>query len=155
MKKKLTFGLLLMSIFSYSQTVTLEGSRFYLDGKRLETREARQLFNTNYESASLYKQAKSKEAVGGFLLGFGIGLTVGDLAVGLFSDAKYPGTMTYVGVGSLVASIPVLSGRKKIYEKAADIYNKEHKNGKLGAAQPSLELNLISNRAGMGLQLKF
>ena len=155
MKKKLTFGLLLMSIFSYSQTVTLEGSRFYLDGKRLETREARQLFNTNYESASLYKQAKSKEAVGGFLLGFGIGLTVGDLAVGLFSDAKYPGTMTYVGVGSLVASIPVLSGRKKIYEKAADIYNKEHKNGKLGAVQPSLELNLISNRAGMGLQLKF
>ena len=113
MKKKLTFGLLLMSIFSYSQTVTLEGSRFYLDGKRLETREARQLFNTNYESASLYKQAKSKEAVGGFLLGFGIGLTVGDLAVGLFSDAKYPGKMTYVGVGSLVASIPVLSGRKK------------------------------------------
>jgi len=155
MKKKLTFGLLLMSIFSYSQTVTLEGSRFYLDGKRLETREARQLFNTNYESASLYKQAKSKEAVGGFLLGFGIGLTVGDLAVGLFSDAKYPGTMTYVGVGSLVASIPVLSGRKKLYEKAADIYNKEHKNGKLGAVQPSLELNLISNRAGMGLQLKF
>jgi len=55
----------------------------------------------------------------------------------------------------LVASIPVLSGRKKLYEKAADIYNKEHKNGKLGAAQPSLELNLISNRAGMGLQLKF
>ena len=155
MKKKLTFGLLLMSVFSYSQTVTLEGSRFYLDGKRLETREARQLFNTNYESASLYKQAKSKEAVGGFLLGFGIGLTVGDLAVGLFSDAKYPGTMTYVGVGSLVASIPVLSGRKKLYEKAADIYNKEHKNGKLGAVQPSLELNLISNRAGMGLQLKF
>jgi hypothetical protein len=155
MKKLLTLSFLLTVLLSYSQTMTLEGSRFYLDGKRLETREARQLLNTNYESASLYKQAKSKEAVGGFLLGFGIGLTVGDLAVGLFSDTKYPGTMTYVGVGSLVASIPVISGRKKLYEKAADIYNKEHKNGKLGAAQPSLELNLISNRAGMGLQLKF
>ena len=96
MKKLLTLSLLLVSLLSYSQTMTLEGSRFYLDGKRLETREARQLLNTNYESASLYKEAKSKEAVGGFLLGFGIGLTVGDLAVGLFSDAKYPGVMTYV-----------------------------------------------------------
>lgn len=155
MKKLLTLSLLLISIFSNAQTLTLDGSRFYLDSKRLETREARQLLNTNYESASLYKEAKTKEAVGGFLLGFGIGLTVGDLAVGLFSDVKYPGTITYVGVGSLVASIPVLSGRKKLYEKAAEIYNKENKNGKLGATKPNPELNLISNRNGLGLQFKF
>jgi hypothetical protein len=155
MKKLMTLSVLLVTLFSYSQTLTLEGSRFYLDGKRLETREARQLLYTNSESTALYKEAKTKEAVGGFLLGFGIGLTVGDLAVGLFSDAQYPGTMTYVGVGSIVASIPVLSGRKKLYEKAAEIYNKEHKNGKLGAVESNLELNIISNRNGMGLQLKF
>ena len=88
-------------------------------------------------------------------MGFGIGLTVGDLAVGLSSDVKYPGTMTYVGVGSLVASIPVLSGRKRLYEKAAESYNKENKNGKLGATKPNPELNLISNRNGLGLQFKF
>lgn len=155
MKKLLTLIGLLLTLLSYSQTMTLEGSRVYLDGKRLETREARQLLNTNYESASLYKEAKTKEAVGGFLLGFGIGLTIGDLAVGLFSDTKYPGTMTYVGVGSIAVSIPVLSGRKKLYEKAAQIYNNDHKNGKLGASQSTMELHLVSNRNGMGFQLKF
>lgn len=155
MKKLFTLVGLLLTLLSYSQTLTLEGSRFYLDGKRLETREARQLLNSNYESAALYKEAKTKEAVGGFLLGFGIGLTVGDLAVGLFSDAQYPGVMTYVGVASIATSVPVLSGRKKRYQNAAQIYNNEHKNGKLGASQSDLELNIISNRNGMGFQLKF
>ena len=51
MKKLLTLSFLLTILLTHSQTMTLEGSRFYLDGKRLETRETRQLLNTNYESA--------------------------------------------------------------------------------------------------------
>jgi hypothetical protein len=132
----------------------MEGSRFYLDGKRLETRAARELFAANLETATLFKEAKTKEAVGGFLLGFGIGLTVGDLALG-FSGADYPGTLTYVGVSSLVISVPVLIGRKKRYLQAIKIYNEEHKSDKIGTVTSTFELNMVSNRNGMGLQLKF
>ena len=63
--------------------------------------------------------------------------------------------MTYVGVGSIAVSIPVLSGRKQRYSKAAEIYNSDYKNGKLGALQSNMELHLVSNKNGMGLQLKF
>ncbi|NNT72901.1 hypothetical protein HKT18_11795 [Flavobacterium sp. IMCC34852] len=155
MKKTLTLALLFLSMLSYSQQITMEKGRFYLGGNRIDSREARNLFATNVKAAALYKQAKSKEALGGFLLGFGIGLTVGDLAIGLFSDKKYPTEMTYVGVGSIVISIPVLSGRKKRYEEAVSIYNSEHKELKLGATNTTVNLNAIANQNGIGFQLKF
>lgn len=155
MKKNITLALLFFSMLSYGQQMTMEKGRFYLGGNRIDSREARNLFATNVKAAALYKQAKSKEALGGFLLGFGIGLTVGDLAIGLFSDKEYPTAMTYVGVGAIVISVPVLSGRKKRYEEAVSIYNSEHKELKLGAANTTVNLNAIANQNGIGFQLKF
>jgi hypothetical protein len=154
MKRMITLVVLLLTILSYGQQITFEKGRFYLGGTRIDSREARNLFATNVKAAALYKQAKSKEALGGFLLGFGIGLTVGDLAIGLFSDQEYPTAMTYIGLGSVAVAIPILSGRKKRYEEAVSIYNSEHKELKLGANIP-IELNAISNQNGLGFQLKF
>ncbi|MEO0046946.1 MAG: hypothetical protein RL705_2137 [Bacteroidota bacterium] len=154
MKKYITLALLFVSIFSFSQQMSFEKGRFYLGGNRIETAETKKLLATNVKAITLYKQAKSKEALGGFLLGFGIGLSVGDLAIGLFSDKEYPTAMTYVGLGSIAVSIPILSGRKKRYEEAVSLYNSEHKELKLGANIP-LEFNAISNQNGLGFQLKF
>ena len=155
MKKIITIALLFLSFLSYAQQMSLEKGKFYLGGNRIGSREARNLFATNVKAAALYKQAQSKEALGGFLLGLGIGLTVGDLAIGLFSDKEYPSALTYAGLGSIAVSVPILSGRRKRYNEAIEIYNSEHKELKLGANNNSFELNAVSNQNGFGLQLKF
>jgi hypothetical protein len=155
MKKYITLALLFVSIFSYSQQMSIEKGRFYLGGNRIDSRETKNLLATNVKAITLYKQAKSKEALGGFLLGFGIGLTVGDLAIGLFSDKEYPTVMTYAGLGSIAISVPILSGRKKRYEEAVQIYNSEHKELKLGTTNNNLKLNAIANQNGFGFQIKF
>ncbi|MBP6557046.1 MAG: hypothetical protein KAX93_07695 [Flavobacterium sp.] len=155
MKKCIILALMFSSMLSYSQQMSLEKGRFYLGGNRIETAETKKLLATNVKAITLYKQAKSKEALGGFLLGFGIGLTVGDLAIGLFSDKEYPSAMTYAGLGSIAISVPILSGRKKRYEEAVQIYNSEHKELKLGATNNNLKLNAIANQNGFGFQIKF
>lgn len=155
MKKIITLTLLFFTLLSYCQQMTIDKGKFYMNGNQIDSREARNLFSTNVKAATLFKQAKSKEALGGFLLGFGIGLTVGDLAIGLFSDKEYPSAMTYVGLGSIAVSIPILSGRKKRYEEAVHIYNSEHKELKLGATNNNIKLNAIANQNGFGFQLKF
>ena len=154
MKKIIIIIALFLTTIAFSQEMTLEKGRFYLKGTRLDSRQARELLASNVKAAALFKQAKSKEALGGFALGLGIGLTVGDLTIGLFSDKEYPTVMTYAGLGAIAISIPILSGRKKRYEEAVKIYNSEHK-GVLGAVNNTLEINAISNQNGFGFQLKF
>ncbi len=155
MKKIITLAILFFSLLSYSQPMTVERGKFYLKGNRIDSRETRTLLATNVKAGMLYKQAKSKEALGGFLFGLGVGLTVGDLAIGLFSDKEYPSGMTYAGLGSMAISIPILMGRKKRYEEAVKLYNSEHKENTLGATNSTYELKAISNQNGFGFQIKF
>jgi hypothetical protein len=155
MKKFITIITLLLTTISFSQQITLDKGKFYYKGSQIDSRQARNLFATNIKAAALFKQAKSKEALGGFVLGLGIGLTVGDLAIGLFSDKEYPTAMTYAGVGAMAVSIPILCGRKKRYEEAVKIYNSEHKENALGATNTTYQLNAIANQNGFGFRLKF
>jgi len=154
MKNIITLTLLLFSLLSFSQQITYERGKFYLKGEQISSGETKKLLATNVKSITLFKQAKSKEALGGFLLGFGIGLSVGDLAIGLFSDRVYPSALTYVGVGSIAVSIPILSGRKRRMEEAVKEYNKEHQNNTLGYSKTYL-INAIGNQNGVGFQIKF
>jgi hypothetical protein len=155
MKKLIILITLFLTTVSFSQQITLDKGKFYYKGSQIDSRQARNLFATNVKAAALFQQAKSKEALGGFILGLGIGLTVGDLAIGLFSDKDYPSAMTYAGLGAIVISVPILSGRKKRYQEAVKIYNSEHKENALGATNNTYELNAISNQNGFGLRLKF
>jgi hypothetical protein len=154
MKKIITLVFLLFTLLSFSQQITYEKGKFYVKGEQISSYEVKKLFSTNVKSATLFKQAKSKEGLGGFLLGFGIALTVGDLAIGLFSDKDYPSALTYVGLGSIAISIPVLSGRKKRIEEAVNEYNKEHPNNTLGYNK-SYSVNAIGNQNGVGFQINF
>ncbi len=155
MKKIITLTLLFFSLLSYCQQMNLDKGKFYFNGKPIDNREAKNLFATNVKAATLFKQAKSKEALGSFLLGFGLVATTIDLSIGLFSDEVYPSHWTYIGIGSIAVSIPILSGRKKRYVEAVKIYNSEHTELKLGASNYNSELNAISNQNGFGFQLKF
>ena len=72
-------------------------------------------------------------------------------AVGLFSDVKYPTALTYVGVGMVAVSIPVLSGRSKKIEEAVQSYNDGLKN----TSSLDFDLNALANQNGIGIQIKF
>jgi hypothetical protein len=109
---------------------------------------------SNLKAQYAFKKAKNKESIGGFLLGLGIGTTAADLVMGLTSDVKYPTGITYVGVGLMALSIPVLSGRKKLIEESVDSYNQGLKNEKKTLGD-NFELNIVNNSNGLGIQINF
>ncbi|MGV9002928.1 hypothetical protein [Flavobacterium sp.] len=153
MKKIYQLVILLISLQSYSQHIVLENGKFFVNGSQISTRETKQLLLTDYKATRQFQKAKSKEGIGGLLLGAGVALTVSDLAIGLFSDVKYPTALTYAGVASMAISIPVLSGRRKLITQAIDTYNMSSKQ--LGSNFNVLKYQLVANQNGIGIQLKF
>ena len=155
MKKLFTLLSFLFVMSAFAQKITMERGKFYVKGEQISTYETKQLLKSNYEASTLFKKVKTKEGVGGFLLGFGIAMVAGDAVVGLVSDTEYPSAMTYIGSTSIIASIPVLSGRTKKIKQAIDVYN----NGlepTLGYQNNSrLEMNVVANSNGYGLQIRF
>src|SRR5262245_24391870 len=113
MKKLFTlFCLFVLTVVS-AQEISMKKGKFFKNGAQISTYEAKQLIITNPEAYKYFKTAKTKEGFGGFLLGAGIGLVVGDVVKGLVSDTEYPSGFTYVGASCIVVSIPVLLGRTK------------------------------------------
>lgn len=153
MKKIVQLALLLISLQSFSQKIVLDNGKYFVNGKQISTRETKQLLLTDYKATRLFQKAKSKEGIGGLLLGAGIALTVSDLAIGLFSDVKYPTALTYAGVATMAISIPVLSGRRKKIKEAIDTYNLS--SNQLGNNFTDLKYQLMANQNGIGIQLKF
>ncbi|ESU26612.1 hypothetical protein FLJC2902T_25860 [Flavobacterium limnosediminis JC2902] len=152
MKKTLTLFCLFLLTAVSAQQITMEKGKFFKNGEQISSWETKQLMITNPEAYKHFKSAKTKEGFGGFLLGLGIGLTIGDIVKGAVSDTDYPSGFTYVGASCIVASIPVLSGRKKKLETALEIYNK--------GLQPTantidFDLNILANANGYGLQITF
>ncbi len=152
MNKTLLILTLLFSTLSFSQEIKLEKGKFYTNGEQISSRDAKILLASNLKAAKLFKSSKNKESIGGFLIGFGSALIVGDLVKGLVSDEVYPSTMTYVGLGSLAVSIPILSGRKKKMEEAISIYNSELKSN---GFNQNYQLDFVSNQNGFGLKITF
>ncbi len=150
------FSILLMLGFSLSFAQKLEytDGKIFQDGVQLSSFETKKVMASDLKALHIFKKAKSKEALGGFLLGLGIGGTVADLVMGLTSDVKYPTAITYAGVGLMAVSIPILSGRKKMVQESVDIYNQglKEQNKTLG---DNFELNIVNNANGVGLQINF
>lgn len=153
---KQLFSILLMLGFSLSFAQKLEytDGKIFQDGVQLSSFETKKVMASDLKALHIFKKAKSKEALGGFLLGLGIGGTVADLVMGLTSDVKYPTAITYAGVGLMAVSIPILSGRKKMVQESVDIYNQglKEQNKTLG---DNFELNIVNNANGVGLQINF
>lgn len=140
---------------SFAQKLEYTDGKIFQDGEQLSSFETKNLMKTDLKALHLFKKAKSKESIGGFILGLGIGGTVADLVMGLTSDdKKYPTAITYAGVGLMAVSIPILSGRKKMVQESVDIYNAglKEQNKTLG---DNFELNIVNNSNGVGLRINF
>lgn len=162
--QKLIFLLtLLLSCSGFSQDLSLTSNqgqqivrqkgRYFVNGQQISTRETRQLLASDPEALVLFKSGKRKESLGGFLIGFGGALVVADVVVGLVSDVQYPTAATYVGVGALAISIPVLSGKNKKIDAGLERYNQSQK--KLGYNETDYKLSVIANQNGYGFQMQF
>lgn len=163
MKNLLLVITLLLGFTSFSQGLTLksnqsnelklEKGKIYQNNEQIPSYQVKKILTSNLHALHLYKQAKSKEALGGMLLGLGTTVCIVDLAVGLFSDVKYPTALTYAGLGAVAISIPILSGRAKKVEEAVKSYNEGLKN--MGALDTNFNLNAVANQNGVGIQIQF
>ena len=149
---------LILTIFgfsmSFAQKLEYNNGKIYQAGEQLSSFETKKVMETDLKALHLFKKAKTKESLGGFLLGLGIGGTVADLAMGLTSDVKYPTGITYAGVGLMAISIPILLGRKKMVQESVDIYNQGLKDEKKTLGD-NFELNIVNNSNGFGIQINF
>ena len=150
--------LLILAILGFSTTfaqkLEYNDGKIYQDGEQLSSFETKKVLASDLKALHLFKKAKSKESLGGLILGLGIGGTVADLVMGLTSDVKYPTGITYAGIGLMAVSIPILSGRKKMVEKSIEIYNSglQEQQKTLG---DNFELNFVNNSNGVGLRINF
>jgi len=161
MKKVLLAFMLFIGLTAFSQglelekkstaPLKLEKGKIYQNGEQIPSFEVKKILATNLHALKVYKQAKSKETLGGALLGIGTAMTLVDLSIGLFSDAKYPTALTYAGLGAVAVSIPILSGRAKKVEDAVNSYNEGLKN----VSSIGFDLNAVANQNGIGVQIKF
>ena len=153
--KKLFLILIIFGFsMSFAQKLEYNNGKIYQAGEQLSSFETKKVMETDLKALHLFKKAKTKESLGGFLLGLGIGGTVADLAMGLTSDVKYPTGITYAGVGLMAISIPILSGRKKMVQESVDIYNQGLKDEKKTLGD-NFELNIVNNSNGFGIQINF
>lgn len=140
--------------FSFAQKLEYKDSKIYQDGEQISSHETKKVMESDLKALHLFKKAKTKESLGGFVLGLGIGLTAADLVMGLTSDVKYPTGLTYAGVGLMAVSIPILSGRKKLIQESIDVYNLSVKDQKKTLGD-NFELNIVNNANGLGFQINF
>lgn len=152
MKYLLSILLLVITSNVYSQELRVEGNRIYQNDKKLSNKEIKSLYASTPLALENYSEYRSKSSVGGFCLGFGLGLVISDLGYGLTSAVGYPTAFTYVGLATSILSIPILSGRKKILKKSVDVYNEKLKA--TGSAS-EVEFNFSANANGFGLKLEF
>jgi hypothetical protein len=149
---------LILAIFgfsiSFAQKLEYTNGKIFQDAEQLSTFETKNLMKTDLKALRVFKKAKTKESIGGFMLGLGIGGTVADLVMGLTSDVKYPTAITYAGVGLMAVSIPILSGRKKMVQESVDIYNSGLQEQKKTLGD-NFELNIVNNYNGVGLRINF
>lgn len=131
--------------------LTLKNGKVYQNGEQVPSYQVKKILESNLHSLHAWQSAKTKETLGGALLGIGTAMTVVDLSIGLFSDVKYPTVLTYVGVGMAAVSIPILSGRAKKVKDAIDSYNEGLKN----ASASDVDVNALVNANGVGFQIRF
>jgi hypothetical protein len=153
MKKIIILLFILISYYSFSQEIKFENGKFYKDGNQISTFETKKLLVTDYKALSRFKKGKNKESLGFMLTGIGAALITVDLVKGLASDVQYPSALTYVGIGFVAVSIPILSGRNKKIREGINFYNESLKT--TGALNSDLQVSVISNQNGYGFRINF
>ena len=155
MKSKLiTLFFLFLSSFAFCQQLTYKRGRIYNDNNvKLTNTQVKELLSDKPELLSSYSSGQTKASVGGFLLGFGTGFILVDLATGLSQDKVYPSALTFIGLASAAISIPVIIGHTRKIKTAIDGYNEAITGKKVGFQVD--KINILSNKNGIGMQISF
>lgn len=137
-----------------NKPIELVKGKFFIDGEQYSSYDIKNHFMyNNLDAYAYYKKNKTKSTLGGLCLGLGSALIVGDAVKALVSDEDYPGSFTYVGVGLVAVSIPILSGRKAALNKSIELYNASLSQEKtLGF---NYEVDFVTNQNGVGLRITF
>ncbi len=148
-----TLGLLFTSLL-FSQEITTENKKYYVDGIHVYKHEIKTVLAANPAALNLFNKAKKKETWGGVLIGSGVVLCVADAVKGAVSDETYPSVMTYAGIGLVAVSIPVMWGKNKMKKESIEMYNAglEPKEKTLGY---NFNVNIINNQNGIGFNVTF
>lgn len=164
MKKLFVIGLFLISITTFAQRrgeikeipagqeIELRDKKFYINNEQIPSYEIKKyLKNNDFKAYALFSKSKNKSVLGGFFLGLGSALIIGDAVKGAVSDSDYPSAMTYIGGGLVGTSIFVLKGKNKMMTDAIDMYN----NGLKTTSQTNTTLDFVASNNGLGLRLTF
>lgn len=165
MKKLFVIGLFLISVATFAQRrgvepkvipagqeIELKDNKFYINNEQIPSYEIKNYLKANdFKAYSLFNKSKNKSVLGGFFLGLGSALIIGDAVKGAVSDADYPTAMTYIGGGLVGTSIFVLNGKKQKMRDAIDMYN----NGLKTISQTETTIDFVANNNGVGLRLTF
>ncbi len=152
MKKLLYLLVLLCLNISFGQQIEKIDNKYYVDGTHVYRHELKTTLQSNLKALALYNKARKKESIGGLLLGAGAGLLIADGVKTLVSAESYPSTFSYVGIGLVGISIPVLSGREKMMQESIRKFNAGPEEIDLGF---SYDLELVTNSKGIGFKLTF
>ncbi|MBF03948.1 MAG: hypothetical protein CMP76_11695 [Flavobacterium sp.] len=154
MKKILSLFCFFTISLIFSQQIEVRDNKYYVNDALVYKHEITKTLAANPEALQLYKKSRTKESVGGLLLGGGIGLIIGDVVKGLVSDVDYPSGFTYVGAGLIGVSIPVLSGRTRMRTKSIELYNESVKDNSNSLGY-QFDMKVITNSNGIGLNITF
>lgn len=155
MKNIIITCFLFLTSIHFAQELQFNKGKFYLEGNKISDRQAKEILSAHEPSKILFEEAKTKGSTGGFLLGFGAGLVLIDVIQGGYKyNYDYPQAITFIGLGAVVVSIPILSGRRKKFQKSVDLYLENMESLKKGTGS-HYELNFISNQNGTGFQFHF
>ncbi|MCO6163905.1 hypothetical protein [Flavobacterium sp. NRK F7] len=154
MKKILSLFCFFTISLIFSQQIEVRDNKYYVNDDLVYKHEITKTLAANPEALQLYKKSRTKESVGGLLLGGGIGLIIGDVVKGLVSDVDYPSGFTYVGAGLIGVSIPVLSGRTRMRAKSIELYNESVKDNSNSLGY-QFDMKVITNSNGIGLNITF
>ncbi|RAR48498.1 hypothetical protein [Flavobacterium lacus] len=154
MKNLFCLTFLFLSTLTFSQQLVYKGNGKISDsnGIKLSPDEVRNIISTNPSLLNLYNEGREKKTIGNVMLIGGATLVVADIAIGATADVKYPTALTYIGVGSLLLSIPVKVGFSNKIKKTVHEHNKRLVYTKAIEIQ---DFSFITNQNGIGFQITF
>lgn len=154
MKNLFYLSIFLISSITYSQQLVYKGNGNITDsnGIKLSPNEVREIISSNQALLDSYNEGRDKKTIGNIMLIGGASLIVADVAIGATADVKYPTALTYVGVTSLLLSIPIKAGFSKKIRKVVRDHNNRLVYNKTFEIQ---DFSLITNQNGLGFQITF
>lgn len=128
---------------------------FTQDGDRLTMNQAIRKMNSNPKASALMKTARTTRFVGNFTGALGVRMIftpIGD-NIDQFGDREPNWNLALIGAGLVALDIVLAISTSKNIKKSLDIYNEGLSTSSYH--KPKAEFEIIGNRNGIGLRIKF